>query len=84
MSMNLILIQALHRMQRSWVKWPLLILFVAGLVVVHVVMHNKYVGTELAPSTEFTIVVHSGIAIAIVLMVMYYKKYLKPQILKSK
>ena len=78
--MNGILIQLLRIMQRNWVKRPLLFLLIAGLVIVHVVMHNKYAGTELAPSTEFTILVHSGIAVAILLMVIYYKKYLKPQI----
>lgn len=80
--MNVILIQVLHTMQRSWVKWPLLILIIVGLVVVHVVMYNMYGDTELAPSTIFTILVHSGIATASILIVMYYKKYLKPQILE--
>lgn len=77
-----ILIRIFLFLRRKWVKWPLLAVTVVGLTAAHLLMSAKYANSEKAPTWEFTLVLHSAILVASILVGVIYKKFIKSKLIE--
>lgn len=65
-----------------WVKWTLVTIFVLAITIAHFVMYGKYGGTEKSPAWEFTLALHSVLLMAVILIIVIYKRYIKRKLLE--
>lgn len=67
---------------RRWVKWPLAAIFVVAITVAHFVMAEKYGDSPNAPTWEFTVTLHAAMLVAVVIIIVLYKKCIKRKLME--
>lgn len=65
---------------RPWVKWPVIVILVVAVTVIHFVMADKYGDSPSAPTWEFTATLHTAILVVALLAVIFYRKCIKRKI----
>ncbi len=67
---------------RKWVKWPFITVAVIAITAAHFVMSDKYGDTEKVPSQEFTMMLHSALLLMVMLVIIFYKKFIKQKLME--
>jgi hypothetical protein len=62
---------------RKYIKWPLLISATVIITAVHFIMYDRMHDPAHAPSWQFTLALHTAMALAAGLAIVWYKKYVK-------
>lgn len=67
---------------RKWVKWSFIAFVLIVVTAAHFVMSAKYGDTEMAPSQEFTMMLHSALLLMVMLVIIFYKKFIKQKLME--
>lgn len=67
---------------RPWVKWPVIVILVVAVTVVHFVMEDKYGNSSSAPTWEFTVTLHAAMLVVALLLVVIYKRCIKRKLME--